>query len=261
MEKKITLVPTRARVTKWIIAASAVVLFLLSFWYLNLDIARFISRASNFPRIMRLLLDINTDMVIPGLQQFLVSFMMGFVGLILGGLLAIVLAFLAAENIAPFKPLAICIKAYVSIVRAVPSLAIMLMIVAAIGLGYTTGIVGLTISSMGYLTKAFIATIEEQDKGIIIAMRATGANWWQVVIHGLFPAVFTGFLAWVAMRLEMSVAESISLGVVGAGGIGALLSRAIRGFDYATISVLILIIFVCMFCLEAVVKYVKKKIV
>jgi len=191
---KIHAVPPKTRIIRAIVAVAAVVIFFASLRYLELDVARFISRLGNAPHILRLLMQINPAMIVPGLQQFLISFAMGITGLILGGALAFVLAFLAAENIAPCKPLATFIKAYVSIVRAVPGLVIMLMIVATIGLGYTTGVVGLTISSMGYLTKAFIASIEEQDSGIISAMRARGANWGQIVLHGLLPAVATGFL-------------------------------------------------------------------
>jgi len=256
---KIYVVPPKKRVLRIVTILGAIILFIISLWFLNLDMARFISRLSNAPRIFRLLLQLNPAMIIPGLRQFFVSFTMGVAGLILGGVLAFILAFFAADNIAPFKPLAIIIKAYVSIVRAVPSLVIILMIVAAIGLGYTTGVVGLTISSMGYLTKAFIASIEEQDKGIITAMRATGANWGQIIMHGILPIVATGFLSWIAIRLETSVAESITLGVVGAGGIGALLSRSIRQFDYPSISMLILIIFVCMFILELAANHVRQK--
>ncbi|MCL1843657.1 MAG: ABC transporter permease subunit [Defluviitaleaceae bacterium] len=258
--KKIQVLPAKARLFKWSVTFSIIAFFLVSLNYLNLDIARFVGRLNNFPRIMRLLLQANPDVILPGLRQFLVSFAMGVVGLVLGGILAVVLAFLAADNIAPFKPAAVLIKAFVSIVRAVPSLVIILMIVAAIGFGYTTGVVGLTLSSAGYLTKAFIATIEEQKTGVITAMRTTGASWAQIVVHGLFPAVATGFLAWIAIRLETSVAESVSLGVVGAGGIGTLLSRAIRQFDYSAITVLILIIFCCMFCLELVANTARNRI-
>ncbi|MCL2373380.1 MAG: ABC transporter permease subunit [Defluviitaleaceae bacterium] len=255
---KIRVMPLRMQVFRWGLLPVVMAVFLFGLWYLQLDVARFVNRLSNAPRVLRLLMDVNVDMILPGLQQFMVSFAMGVVGLVLGGLLALVLAFLAADNIAPWRPLAIAIKTFVSIVRAVPSLVIILMIVAAIGLGYTTGVVGLIISSMGYLTKAFIASIEEQDKNIITAMRSTGAKWGQIVIHGLLPAVATSFLAWVAIRLETSVAESITLGIVGAGGIGTMLSRAIRQIDYPTITVLILIIVLCMMLLEWGVSWVRR---
>lgn len=260
MHKKITTMPQKKLVQNIIAVFFLIAIFVLCLWYLNLDIARFLSRLSNSPRILRLLMQINSEIIIIGFQQFFISFIMGIAGLAAGGIFAFVLAFLAAENIAPCKPLALFIKAYVSIVRAVPTLVIMLMVVAAIGLGYTTGVVGLTISSMGYLTKAFIASIEEQDNGVITAMRTTGASWGQIVIHGIIPTAATAFIAWIAIRLETSVAESITLGVVGAGGIGAHLIRATRRIDFATITTLVLIIFLCMFLLEILSKFARSKI-
>ena len=257
---EIRVVPVKSRIFRWFCAVAVIVLFAISLHFANLDIGRFIARFGNFPRVARLFFQINPAIIIPGFQQFFISFLMGVAGLVIGGSLAFVLAFFAASNIAPYKPLAVAIKAYVSIIRAVPSLVIMLMIVAAIGLGYTTGVVGLTLSSMGYLTKAFIATIEEQDAGMINAMGAMGATRGQIAIHGILPAVATGFLSWLAIRLETSVAESITLGVVGAGGIGALLSRAIRQFDYASVSTLVLIIFACMVSLEILVKRARRRL-
>jgi len=260
-DRTIRVMPVGVRISRIGIIAATLVIFIVSLHFANLDFARFISRLANVPRILRLLMAVNPAMVIPGLQAFFTSFVMGMVGLVLGGLFAFVLAFLAADNITPWKPLAVCIKAFVGIVRAVPGLVIILMIVAAIGFGYTTGVVALSISTMGYLTKAFIGTIEEQHRGVITAMRASGANWGQIVIHGLLPAVATGFLAWVAIRLETSVAESITLGIVGAGGIGTLLRRATRTFDYPTVTTLILIIFICMFILELIVGWVRRRFV
>jgi len=256
---KILAIPKNVRRLRAIVVAVAMAVFVLCLHYLNLDMARFVSRLENAPRVINMLMQINLDIVGHGLRQFFVSLVMGFAGLVLGGVLAAILAFLAAENIAPFMPLSFAIKAFAGIVRAVPSMVVMLMIVAAIGFGYTTGVAVLTISSMGYLTRAFIASIEEEGTASIIAMRAAGAGFGQIIIHGLLPAVATGFLSWIALRLEMSVAESITLGVIGAGGIGALLFRAIRQLDYPTVSTLILIIFVCMFCLEVIAQGVRRR--
>lgn len=255
---KLKIVPLKKRFWTYSVMVVLAGLFVFGIRYANLDIARFISRLGNFRRVVPLFLQINQAMVVPGLRELFVSFAMGVLGLVIGGVFAFFLAFLAAENITPFRPLGIFIKTLASLIRAIPSLVLLLVIVAALGLGYRAGVMGLAFSSFGYLTKAFVATIEEQDSDIIVAMRSTGASWGQIVVHGLMPAVITGFLAWIALRLETSVAESISLGVVGAGGIGALLARAIRQFDYGTISTLILIIFFAMFMLELAMNRVRK---
>jgi len=254
-------VPLHALIKKWFAIVVIVSVFVLCIFYIDLDVARFVGRLNRAPDILRQLMRIDIGIITTGLRQFSISFAMGLVGLVLGGLLAFMLAFLAADNIAPFKPLAMAIKGFVSIVRAVPSLIFILMIVAAVGLGYTAGVVVLILSSMGYLTKAFVGTIEEQHRGIITAMRATGAGWWQIVLHGLLPAVLTGFFAWLAIRMETSVAESVTLGVVGAGGIGTLISRAERNRDFAALTTLILIIVICMAALEWGSNYLRRRVV
>jgi len=260
--KELRTVPLAASVKKWMLVGGVALLFFASLRHVDLGVARFIGRLDRVPPILRLMASINFDAILPGLQQLFVSFAMGLVGLMLGGALAFVLAFLAADNIAPNKALAIAIKAFVSTIRAVPSLIFILMIVAAVGLAYTAGVVVLILSSMGYLTKAFIGTIEEQHKGLITAMRATGAGWWQIVLHGLLPAAWTGFLAWLAIRLETSVAESVTLGVVSAsvGGIGALLARAERHRDFPTITTLLIIIVIGMVLLECLANHMRKRV-
>jgi len=259
-QDNIRLTPIRERAVTLLVVVMAITVFVVSINLLTLDIPRFMSRLTNFPNIASLFMGINWSVIPTGLEQLLVSFALGICGLVIGGLFSFVLAFCAADNTTFFKPLAVFIKAFVSIVRAVPNLVLILMIVASIGMGYTAGVMGLTLSTIGYLTKAFISTIEEQDNHLAEAMRATGANWFQVMIHGYLPGVVTGFLAWISIRMESSVAESISLGVVGAGGIGMLLARAIRQYDFHTISTLILIIFIFMFILEIAITRFRRKI-
>jgi len=258
--EKIALAPASERITKLALLIGAVALFAVSINFLELDLPRFMSRLSNFPNIARLFMSVNMSIIPLGLQQLGVSIALGLCGLIIGGAVSFVLAFLAAENTTMSKPLAAAIKGLVSIIRAVPNLVLILMVVASIGIGYTSGVVGLTLSSIGYLTKAFISTIEEQDNAVAEALRATGANWFQIVFHGYLPGVVTGFLAWISIRIESSVAESISLGVIGAGGIGMLLSRAIRQHNHANISTLILIIFITMFIMELGITRFRRKI-
>jgi len=254
------LTPLHERLTKLAILILAVTVFVVSLRMLELDLPRFMARLSNFPTIARLFLSVNTALIPQGLQQLAVSIALGLCGLVVGGALSFILAFLAADNTTICKPLAAVIKGFVSIIRAIPSLVLILMIVASIGIGYTSGVVGLTLSSIGYLTKAFISTIEEQDKHVAEALRSTGANWFQILFHGYLPGVITGFMAWISIRLESSVSESISLGVIGAGGIGMLLSRAIRQRNHADITTLILIIFITMFIMEMLITRFRRKI-
>jgi len=233
---------------------------ILSIYFLDLDFQRFVSRLSNFPFIFRQFLRPNPEILPEGLYQLYISVMMALASLALGAFVSLILSFLAAENTAPSKTLSVIIKSTVSVIRAVPGLVLILLIVAHMGLRNATAVTALTLSSMGYLTKAFTATIEEQPQSIIDTMRATGAKWFQIVVHGLLPNVLPSFVSWVSMRFEMSVAESISLGVIGVGGIGGLIMRSARNHRFSDVSMLILIIFVSMLVVEVFLTGVKKRV-
>ena len=259
-DMKIRLTPIKQQLTSIVVLVLAVTVFFVSLHLLSLDIPRFMTRLERLPMIAGLFLGVNLYVVPSGLEQLLVSFALGICGLIIGGVASFVLAFCGASNTTFFEPLAVFIKGFVGVIRAVPSLVLILMLVASLGMGYTAGVMGLTLSTVGYLTKAFIATIEEQDDQFAEALRSSGANWFQVVYHGYLPGVITSFMAWISIRAEASVAESISLGVIGAGGIGMLLSRAIRQHNFHTISTLIIIIFIAMFSMELLITQFRKRL-
>jgi len=252
MEKQRTVnhPPHVQKIRGFLAAACLVSPFLISVWLLDLDLALFLSRLENARRVFYLLAAFNPAALPEIVYQLAVSIALGICGLVIGCALSMVLAFLAASNITPSRSLSWAIKGMVSLIRAVPSLVLILMVVASLGFGYTSGVVGLVLSSVGYLTKAFIATIEEQDFGIIESLRATGASRLQIMLHGIFPCVRSAFLSWSSIRLESNIADSVSLGLVGAGGVGMLVSRAVRQVNFPNLTTTILVIFAAMLLIE-----------
>jgi len=256
---RIALTPKKEQLKNVLILFGTVALFLISIRMLDLDVATFISRLERLPTVLSLFMALEFSVVREGMIQLFISIAMAIGALFIGGILSLILAFLAAENTAPSKVVATIIKAFISTVRAIPNLVLILLIVASLGLGYIAAVASLTLSTMGYLTRAFASTIEEQPSSLTETMRATGANWFQIVIHGFFPNVFPSFLAWISIRLELSISDSITLGVIGAGGIGTMLSRAIRHHRHAELSTLLLIIFVAVLIIEILLNRIKQR--
>ena len=243
-----------------LLALAAVGLFFFSVQRLGLDIATFLSRARNTGAVLARFWAFNPSALPEIFRQLLISVAIGVSALAVSFVLSMVLAFLAADNIAPSRYLGYAIKGAVGLIRAVPSLVLILMVVASLGFGPVAAVVGLVFTGMGYLTRAFIATIEEQDRAIIDAMRTTGASRLQIILHGLLPGVFTAFVAWLAIRLEANIADSVSLGIVGAGGVGMLISRAVRQANDANLTTTIVVIVGAMLLLEAGVQWVKRRV-
>jgi phosphonate transport system permease protein len=59
------------------------------------------------------------------------------------------------------------------------------------------------------------------DSGTIEALKASGANFWQIVFQAIVPSSMSYMLAWTFMRFEINFTNAIAMGAAaGAGGIG-----------------------------------------
>ncbi|MGX6977878.1 PhnE/PtxC family ABC transporter permease [Vagococcus elongatus] len=257
MERKIQLTDSKSLLRKILMGAGSLVLFSASVLLLNLDLATFVSRAKEAGSVLQHFLQLDLTDLAEIMSELFLSVTIAFAALIGGTLFSLIFAVFGAENITPHRYLSYFIKGFISIIRAIPSLVWILMIVASMGFGTISGLIGLIFPTVGYLGKSFISSIEEVPEDVIEAMKATGASKIQIITEGVFPCVSNMFLSWIAIRVESNVAESISLGIVGAGGIGTLLTRAIGSYDYPKISTIILMIFVTMLALEIVVNRIK----
>jgi len=139
---------------------------------------------------------------------------------IFGAIVALVLGLLGAQNLAP-KGLTNLVKGFVAFIRAVPTILWVLIFAVAAGLGSTAAVIGLSFHTVGYLTKAYAESFEDLDRGVIEALKATGASWWQIVFQAVIPSSATYLLSWTFLRFEINFANAVAMGAAaGAAGIG-----------------------------------------
>jgi len=249
---RVQLSRTSDKIKKTAIFVILIIVFVHSFIMLDLNLARFATRLveNTWPVVSMMVMSFDASVLPEAIMEMFVSLALAVAALFVGFWISIVLAFLAASNTAPNKIVATVIKGFMAIIRAVPSLVWLLMIVASIGFGNTAGMVGLLLSTCGYLVKSFAASIEEKGSETIEALRATGAPWVIIVIKGVLPGVLSPFLSWSSIRFEANIAESIGLGMVGVGGIGALLMRNIRSNNFGRIMAVLTVIFIVLLIVE-----------
>lgn len=145
---------------------------------------------------------------------------LAFLTTLIGGIVALLLGLLAAENLAP-KQVTSMIKGFCAFVRAVPTILWVLIFAVAAGLGSAAAIIGMSFHSISYLTKAYSESFEDLDRSVIEALMASGANWWQIVFQAVIPSSVTYLLSWTFLRFEINFANAIAMGAAaGAGGIG-----------------------------------------
>jgi len=158
--------------------------------------------------------------LIEALYQVIITLGLAFLTTLIGAFLALIIGLFAAKNLSNVY-LSNAIKAFVAFIRAVPTVLWVLIFAVAAGLGSVAAVIGLSLHSVAYLTKAYSESYEEVDSEVIEALKASGANWWQIVFQAILPSTITSLLAWTFMRFEINFTNAVAMGAAaGAGGIG-----------------------------------------
>lgn len=186
---------------------------------------------------------------------------MALVGTVVGALLSVPLAFVAAKNVTPHALLYRGSRSFIGFVRSIPDLIWGLIFVSAVGLGPFPGTVALAIGSIGMLGKLYAETIEEIDPGQVEALRSTGAHPLQTLALGVVPQVVPSFVALTLYRWDINIRDSIVLGLVGAGGIGFELQTSMRLFRYPEVLTMIVVILVIVLLVEHFSQHVRQRVI
>lgn len=164
-------------------------------------------------------------------------------GTLLGIVLAVPLAFLAASNTTPSRMIARPVALFLIVAtRSINSLIWALLLVSILGPGLLAGILAIAFRSIGFIGKLLYEAIEETDAAQIEAVTATGASRLQVLNYGIVPQVMPTFYGISVFRWDINIRESAILGLVGAGGIGAQLQASLNVLAWPQVTLIILVI-------------------
>ena len=173
------------------------------------------------------------------LQGIYETLALAFLSTIIGALFAIPFGFLAARNLMTGNPFTagvyVVIRTILNIVRSIEALIMAIIFVIIVGLGPFPGMIAITIHTTAALGKLYSEVIEGIDPGPIEAVRATGANWLQVVRYAVIPQIVPSFTALTIYRWDINVRSSTIIGFVGGGGIGFFLWQWIILQDYRAV--------------------------
>lgn len=103
---------------------------------------------------------------------------------------------------------------------------------------------------MGYLGRLFTDELEEIDTGPIEGIQSTGANERQTVYFGMLSQVLRQYIAWTLYIFELNVRIAITLGLIGAGGLGYVLNIQRQTFQYTNMMAAILVSVVLLLSVE-----------
>lgn len=181
--------------------------------------------------------------------QLLQTVAIAVLGTLIGGILAIPFSFLACDKIVP-KGVSVIFRAVILGIRTIPSLVWALVWIRVTGPNAFCGVVTQSVCSIGMICKMYINAIEDIDKNILESLDASGCNSFQKIRYGVLPQIIPNFISTVIYRFDINVKDATTLGIVGAGGIGAALIQCMNSSRWSMVGAYLCGMIVLMIVIE-----------
>lgn len=236
-----------------------VVLMIFSFWYVQADFSKLWA-----PRTAELFAGVVRDVFPPDGSQLsqlftlsLQTLAMSILAMAGAGLGGIVCSFPAAHNFllpggifdpgnnSPLRQggrggknhswgtvVLIFTRFLLLVARAVPEPIWALLFLFVLFPGILPGAIALGLHNFGILGRLMAEVTENLDERPLRSLKALGATRAQVFLYAVLPLTLPRFIAYILYRWEVCIRATVIVGLVGAGGLGRLLTEQLSSFDY-----------------------------
>ncbi len=188
------------------------------------------------------------------------SVYIAWIGTIIGAVLSLPLAFLAATNVAP-RWIRIPVRQLFNAIRAVPELIVAVIFIPITGLGPWAGTLAIGLHSVGTLGKWATEAIEGVDTGPLEAVEATGGRWVSGMRWGILPQIMPIVASFWLFRFEINVRASAVLGMIGAGGVGAELVSQLMFRNFSAVGAVLGITVLVVLTIDTMSAAVRRRII
>ncbi len=170
------------------------------------------------------------------------TFKIATLGSFIAAMLALPFGLAAAKNLRLPLWVARSARALLGVARSVHTLVFGLLFVGIIGLGPMAGVLAIAAHSFGTYGKLYAEAIEAVDARLMESGAALGLTPLQTLVYGLGRMMVPRWLSVHLYIWEFNVRDSTVLGLIGAGGLGLLVSEAVSLFQWGRLATILLAI-------------------
>ena len=146
-------------------------------------------------------------------------------------------------------------------IRTFPELIPALIFISIVGSGAPAGFLALGIHSIGMLGKLFSEAIESMDMGVKEALESCGGTPFEILFRAILLQVGLELTSYTLYRFEINMRNAATLGLVGAGEIGAPLILAIRTRARPRSMMIVMVLILTVTIIDAISGLIRKKLV
>ncbi|WP_375451313.1 phosphonate ABC transporter, permease protein PhnE [uncultured Devosia sp.] len=183
--------------------------------------------------------------------KLLQTIVMAFAGTLIGAMVSFPLAFFAARNIMPNRPVNQAVKRLFDFFRSVDMLIWALFFTRAFGPGPLAGIGAIALTETGTLGKLYSEGLENIDDKQREGIASTGAGTIATQRYGVLPQVLPVVISQTLYQWESNTRSASIIGAVGAGGIGLKLWESMRtNSNWSNVFYMVLLILAVVFIFD-----------
>ncbi len=193
-----------------------------------------------------------------GMQGLFETVLIAYLATIIGLVLSLPLAMVAARNLFP-SFIGVPIRLVLAAIRVMPSVLWALLLVIMVGVGPMAGVIAMSLYTVGFLGKLQYESIEGLPGIGLETATAMGMSPWQRIRFVVLPESANSLISQALFMFEYNVRATTIIGIVGAGGIGRYIGIYQQLFLYDRVLALLIMIFVTVVLIDAVSARVRRR--
>lgn len=150
-----------------------------------------------------------------------------YTSLFLSVIIGIPLAILAMRS----ERVASLVIGFANLVQAIPSFAVVAMVVPLLGIGFTPAIFAIFLRTLLPIVKNTYVGLSEVDRGLIDAARGIGLTEFEILRHVRFPHALPAMFAGLKFAAILANSIAILTAIIGSGGLGRFVYEGLASFN------------------------------
>lgn len=187
------------------------------------------------------------------------TFGIAFIGTLFSAILSIPFGFLASKKL--FGKWSYISMIILIVIRTIPEIVFCFIMITVTGFGPITGVVVLSIQSIGMIGKMYSDNLDSIDMSFSEALDSAGASRLSKIRLGVFPQVFPNFISTVLYRFDLNLRTASILGLVGAGDMGRLILTYTQNANWPQLGALIWGLLIMVLIVDFISSSIRKKLV
>jgi phosphonate transport system permease protein len=175
-----------------------------------------------------------------------------FLGTMAGAALAVPFGFLAARTVVANRIVHFLARRTLDAGRSIDTLIWALIWINVVGLGPFAGALAIMSADLFAFAKLMSEAIEAAERGPVEGVVAAGGSPLAALRFGVVPQVLPVVASQVLYYFESNTRSATIIGIVGAGGIGLVLSEQIRVLEWREAAFIILLVLAAVGVIDAV---------